>query len=194
MWNAEGRWQGQADPPLSEHGREQAYRAGASVGQVDLIASSPQQRALETALIISEQIGIGPVVTADGLHERSAGTWSGLTRNEIEADDPGAIEAQRWPEGWEHDNDVMARADGALRSLVADYTGGTLLVVCHGGVIGTIETALGAEHGRVPNLGGRILSMTANSTSESGAGSWQLGEAMHLIDPEISTGGDGMRV
>ncbi len=25
-WNAEGRWQGQADPPLSARGREQAER------------------------------------------------------------------------------------------------------------------------------------------------------------------------
>ena len=83
-WNAEGRWQGQADPPLSELGREQAHLAAAHVGAVDLIASSPQQRALETATIISSTIGVGPVVVVEQLRERSAGPWSGLTRIDID--------------------------------------------------------------------------------------------------------------
>jgi probable phosphoglycerate mutase len=33
-WNALGRWQGQADPPLSEHGRRQALVAARSIGTV----------------------------------------------------------------------------------------------------------------------------------------------------------------
>ncbi len=194
LWNAEGRWQGQADPALSDYGREQAYAAGSRVGQVDLIASSPQLRALETAMIISEQIGIGPVISVPDLRERSAGVWSGLTRADIETGDPGAIEAGRWPEGWEPDDAVFARADDALRNLVAEYPGGTILAVCHGGVIRTIEIALGAEHGRVPNLSGRLLTIHARDGSQPGTGSWILGETMALIDPELSTGGDGVRV
>ena len=56
-WNEEHRWQGQADPPLSDHGRRQAIAASETIGVVDVIVSSPQVRALETATIISELIG-----------------------------------------------------------------------------------------------------------------------------------------
>lgn len=194
LWNAEGRWQGQADPALSECGREQAHAAGLRLGQVDVIASSPQLRALETAMIISEQIGIGPVISVPDLRERSAGLWSGLTRVDIETGDPGAIEAGRWPEGWEPDDEVFARADGALRSLVAEFPRGTILAIGHGGVIRTIEIALGAEQGRVPNLSGRLLTMHDRDGSHLGTGDWILGATMALIDPELSTGGDGVRV
>ena len=34
-WNAIGRWQGHADPALTELGRRQAYVAAASIGAVD---------------------------------------------------------------------------------------------------------------------------------------------------------------
>lgn len=192
VWNAEGRWQGQADPPLSDHGREQAFAAAAAVGNVDLIASSPQQRALETATIISEQLGVGPVVELLDIRERSAGTWSGLTRADIDAVDPGAIEARRWPDGWEHDEQVFARADAALRSLAAAVAGGTALVVSHGGVIRTIEARLGLDEGRVPNLSGRVL--TLDHRADSTEGRWSLGDQLPLVQPEISTGGDGFRV
>ena len=56
-WNEQKRWQGQADPPLSEFGREQAGEASKTIGQVDAIISSPQLRAAETAAIISSAIG-----------------------------------------------------------------------------------------------------------------------------------------
>ena len=38
-WNADGRWQGQADPPLSDLGRSQAAEAAAKVGTVDAIVT-----------------------------------------------------------------------------------------------------------------------------------------------------------
>ena len=39
-WNAEGRWQGQADPPLTELGERQAGDAAERVGMVDAIYAS----------------------------------------------------------------------------------------------------------------------------------------------------------
>jgi len=88
-WNALGRWQGQADPPLSELGRQQARAAADRLGTVDAIVSSDLERALATAAIIAEVLGVGPVLVEPRLRERSAGEWSGLTRDEIEADWPG---------------------------------------------------------------------------------------------------------
>ena len=53
-WNALGRWQGQADPPLTDIGRRQAAEASAAIGAVDAIFSSTLERARVTAEIIAE--------------------------------------------------------------------------------------------------------------------------------------------
>ena len=92
-WNADGRWQGQADPPLTDLGRHQALHAARNLGTVDAIVASDLQRASETALIIADALGVGPVVLEPGLRERDAGEWSGLTRAEIERDWPGYLDA-----------------------------------------------------------------------------------------------------
>jgi len=42
-WNALGRWQGQADPPLTDLGRRQAHEAARSLGAVDGIWASDLQ-------------------------------------------------------------------------------------------------------------------------------------------------------
>ena len=185
--NAEKRWQGQADPPLSIVGREQAASASAAVGAVELIAASPQLRALETAMIISDMIGVGPVLSVDDLRERSAGSWSGLTRDDIDEQFPGWLSDGRRPDDFETDDEVLTRVLPALDAVAAESPGGSILVVCHGGVIRTIETNLGIEEGRVPNLSGRVL-------TSSTPGRWTAGEQMQLIDAERSTGGDGLRV
>src|SRR3546814_7398309 len=65
-WNATGRWQGQADPPLTDLGRAQAHHAARSLGVVDAIVASDLQRAADTALIISGALGVGPVVLEIG--------------------------------------------------------------------------------------------------------------------------------
>lgn len=90
-WNADGRWQGQADPPLTDLGRAQAHHAARSLGVVDAIVSSDLQRAAETAAILAGELGVGPVVLDPDLRERDAGEWSGLTRSEIERDWPGYL-------------------------------------------------------------------------------------------------------
>lgn len=156
-WNAEGRWQGQADPPLSRLGRWQAAEASAKLGPPDAIVSSPQQRALETAAILSEALGVGPVHVLDDLRERHAGSWSGLTRHEIEASWPGWISDGRRPDDYELDEPLLARVMPALDEVVRTFRGATVLVVCHGGVIRTIESALGVDAERIPNLAGRVL-------------------------------------
>lgn len=186
-WNAEQRWQGQADPPLSELGREQAWTASASVGTVDLIAASPQQRALETATIISQAVGVGPVLAVEGIRERSAGSWSGLTRADIDEQFPRWLAEGKRPDDFEHDDELLARVMPALDAIAAQIPDGSILVVCHGGVIKAVEAHLGLDEGRVPNLSGRVL-------HSSTVGAWTAGEQMQLIDAKRSTGGDGQRV
>jgi broad specificity phosphatase PhoE len=50
-WNALGRWQGQADPPLSELGLAQARGAAEQCGGFDAIITSNLERAVMTAQI-----------------------------------------------------------------------------------------------------------------------------------------------
>ncbi|MEG3596174.1 MAG: histidine phosphatase family protein [Actinomycetota bacterium] len=47
--NAEGLLQGRVDNPLDTEGERQAKQIGAALGPIDLVVSSPLQRALQTA-------------------------------------------------------------------------------------------------------------------------------------------------
>ncbi len=185
-WNEEHRWQGQADPPLSEFGREQAGAAAQSIGDVDVIVSSPQLRAAETASIIGAIIGVGPVQVVDGLQERSAGVWSGLTRTEIDEEWPGWVDSEQRPEGWEYDDVFVPRFMTALHRVAAEFAGGTALVVCHGGVIIALEKELGVNDSRIPNLHGRVV--------RHGANGMVGGDRLQLIPEEMKTGGGSNRL
>jgi probable phosphoglycerate mutase len=156
-WNALGRWQGQADPPLSDLGRQQAFSASRRLGTVDAIVSSDLQRAMETAQIISGQLGVGPVVVEPLLRERDAGEWSGLTREEIDEQFPGYLDERRRPPGYEPDDVLLERTLEALARVEAEYRGGEVLVVAHGGLVYALEKEHGHEFDRLPNLGARWL-------------------------------------
>jgi probable phosphoglycerate mutase len=175
-WNADGRWQGQADPPLTDLGREQARRAARAVGVVDGVYASPLERAATTAAIVAEELGVGPVVTLDGLMERHAGQWQGLTRREIEESFPGYLAEGRRPPGWEDDGAVEARVLGAIDAIATHHPYGTVLVVAHAGVIFALEAALGAPWERLANLGGRWLHRDGDA--------WRLGDRVHLLIEE----------
>jgi probable phosphoglycerate mutase len=160
-WNADGRWQGQADPPLSPLGEEQAAAAARTLGACDAVYASDLERAHRTAGIVAAAVlagGEGAVVTDPRLRERHAGEWTGLTRGEIEARDPGALADGRRPRGFEPDAVLAERGLAALRDCArALPAGGTALVVTHGGLIRSVVRVLGDEGEAVPNLGGRRL-------------------------------------
>lgn len=180
-WNADGRWQGDEDPPLSTLGVRQARHAARNLGTFDAVVASPLERAYVTATIIADGLGIGPVHTDDDLRERHAGGYQGLTRTEIEHRFPGFLVEGLQPPGWEEDDHVLERAAGALaRVALAVGPAGTALVVTHGGVISTLERALGARReGRLPNLGGRWFDV--------GPGVLSAGDAVLLLEPDEVT-------
>ncbi len=178
-WNAAGRWQGQADPPLSDLGRLQAREAARAVGAVDAIWSSDLQRAAETAIIIGDQIGVGPVVVDDALRERDAGEWTGLTRAQIEERDPGFLADGERPPGWEADRDLLGRASAALARIAEAAPGGDVLVVTHAGVVFAVERSLGVEHTRLANTEGRWLTLAGDEP--------RLGDRVVLAEPDDVT-------
>jgi probable phosphoglycerate mutase len=182
-WNALSRWQGQADPPLSPFGERQAEEAAARLAQLATITAvwaSDLVRARRTAELIAGHLGIAPVGEEPRLRERDVGSWSGLTRTEIEERWPGYLTARRSPPDFEGDDSLLERSRAGLAAAVDGSDPGDVLVVTHGGVIRTIERSLGAIPERLPNLGGRWL-VAASPTDLS------LGNRVVLLEPDEVT-------
>jgi uncharacterized phosphatase len=147
-WNREGRFQGHADPPLNRTGRAQAVDLSVALMAEELAAvySSPLQRALETAEVIAASHGLEPV-PVDGLREVDVGSWSGLTRAEID---------ERFPGHERHDGETReahsARVVAALEQIAHTHPGERILVVSHGGSLGALRRHAGVEfEGRLEN-------------------------------------------
>jgi len=144
-WNAEGRYQGQTDIPLSAVGEEQARKLGVRLADVAITraVSSPLSRARRTA-----ELALGgqraSMLTIDvGLSEIHHGTWEGKLAGEIAASDGERFAAWRSaPEsvlmpgpGGESLQHVLDRAWPALQRACAGLgDGDTLLVVAHDAV------------------------------------------------------------
>lgn len=154
-WNAQGRWQGRADPPLSPLGQQQAAEAASRIGVVDAVLASPLVRARQTAEIIASHIGVGPVATDERLVETDAGDWTGLTFQEIRTGWPGWLDGNRFPDNFEQHESIARRMTGVVLDLAATFPGGTLVVVSHGGAIRNLDRAIGDDSQPVPNLGSR---------------------------------------
>lgn len=181
-WNAEGRWQGQADIDLSELGRRQARSAAANLGSFTLMASSTLARAAETAFIIANELGIGPIIPIPELIERSAGEWSGLTRADIENEWPGYLKADKRPPSYEHDDELWVRVEAGLKR-IADMLEpeDEALVVAHGGIIYMLEQRIDKRRGRISNLGALWVDVRPN-------GELVAGERVELItEGELSS-------
>ncbi len=176
-WNAVGRWQGQADPPLTDAGMLQAVAASEVLGTFDAVWTSTLQRAAYTAAIIAESLGIGPVQVDPGLMETAFGPWQGLTIQEIEADWPNYLAEHRRPEGAEQTEAVIERALAALQRIAAEHPGGEVLVVTHAGLLRTLRRSMGADDVRFTNLGGCWFDVHADGRVTPGA-------VVHLIDPQ----------
>ncbi|HEY7106361.1 MAG TPA: histidine phosphatase family protein [Acidimicrobiia bacterium] len=178
-WNSDGRWQGQADPPLSALGEQQALDAARTIertAKVDAIWSSDLLRASRTADIIGAHLGHLAHLDAR-LRERDAGEWQGLTRHEIDVHWPGYLESGRRPPAFERDDALLARVLSGVDAITASHTDGSVLVVAHGGIVRTLERHLGDDDRELlPNLGGRWVLV------EGGSARLALGERVLLLD------------
>lgn len=143
VWNAEGRWQGWLDSPLTAHGREQVRGAQAAVAAERPVAcyASPSGRAMESACIVCEGLGLS-VIPHDGLRERNYGGFEGLSTAEIDRQFPGARydpsrdlrETWRPPEG-ESLAEVRDRLRVFLDEAAVRHPGSVVAAVTHSGVL-----------------------------------------------------------
>ena len=137
-WNVEGRYQGQADPPLNAHGLEQARDLSEKLLplKLDVVYTSPLLRAAQTAQVISERLGI-PMVLEPRLMEIHQGSWQTRLRAEIQALYPDLFrqwEAAPWqvsPPNGETLYQVQARVDAALESIIPRHRGAGIGFVAH---------------------------------------------------------------
>jgi probable phosphoglycerate mutase len=189
-WNAEGRWQGQADAPLSPLGEAQARAGGHRLQQaawaVDLVACSDLQRARRTAELLAEAIGAGPVHVVPELRETNAGEWTGLTRADIDTRFPGWLSEHRRPPGFEPWEHVAERAWKAMAVLHALAPTGRVVAVAHGGVIRALERSLDVLGAVVPNLSGRWFTVgPGHPPGAGGNGTLHVvaGDRVLLVDP-----------
>ena len=142
-WNAEGRYQGLEDIPLSPVGEAQARALGVRLREVriDRAVASPLARASRTAELALGQDRAATLRRDDGLKELAHGTWEGLLAREIRERDPGRLAAWRdaphevQMPGGESLQQVLDRAWPALER-ACDGLGAsdTLLVVAHDAV------------------------------------------------------------
>lgn len=125
-----------ADPHLSRRGREQAVQAGRALALEPFAAlyCSPMRRALETAKIVSEAVGLDAVVDEDlaefdrgaqYLHFEDVGATGNVYENYMRDDlSPWGTTAV----------DFRTRVTAAFDRIVASHPGRAVIVVSHGGV------------------------------------------------------------
>ncbi len=139
-WNLEGRYQGQADPPLDAVGRAQAVALALALQRaglrLDALYASPLLRARQTALPVAARLGLRPR-WEPRLMEIHLGAWQGLAVADIRARWPRVFarwEADPWGTeipGGERLCQVQARVYAALDAIVARHPAATVGLVAH---------------------------------------------------------------
>jgi broad specificity phosphatase PhoE len=145
-WNRDGRWQGHADRPLTDRGREQARELAERLAatELDAVYSSDLVRARETAAIVAEPHRLS-VHELPALREVDVGSWSGLTRTEAEVRFPEAY--RRWThgiEGWDDGEtyeQLSERVVSAVLEVAERHRRDRVLLVAHGGSIRSVHAA-----------------------------------------------------
>lgn len=150
--NAEGRYLGHLDVPLTERGRRQAEEAGRALAAVPVAAvyASDLARATETARrVVALRKDAPPLRVTAALRELAFGAWEGKTYAEVAASDPAHL--ARWyadplavaPPGGERLVDLLARLGLFLAYVWHRHAGQTVLVVTHGGCLRALRAFWG---------------------------------------------------
>lgn len=151
-WNAQHRWQGQADVPLNDLGRAQARAAAPALAGYGLthLVSSDLSRATETAHILAQVVGL-PVSRDARLREIDVGNWSGKTKDQIGAEFTEVLIAE------EAGLDVVRGQTGESVRQVAARTATALAEIADcapdGAVVGVVMHGLAARVGAFELMG-----------------------------------------
>lgn len=145
--------EGQGDPELADHGREQAERVAQrlTAETIDALYVTTLRRTAQTAAPLAERIGIRPRVEAD-LREVHLGDWEGGLFRKMTAENHPIAQRMRAEQRWdvipgaEPAADFAARVRSSLEGLAARHPDQRIAVFTHGGVIGqALALATGAR-------------------------------------------------
>jgi len=135
--NARGILQGRTPGNLNETGIEQARLLGGALRNKDITAihSSDLDRALDTAIIVSDLIG-AVLVPESSLRERNLGSIEGKSWDEYftAQKNSGLSHLEYKPEGGESILDVQKRVQPILFDLTNGHQRGNILIMGHGGL------------------------------------------------------------
>ena len=145
VWNAEHRFQGHGDSPLTEIGRNQVAALGRRMEAInfDALISSDLGRTRETASIIAGFTG--HAVQLDGrLRERNFGILEGLTVPQIREKHSGAYDRFNADDpdyiipGGESHRQHYQRNVAFFEELLTGKMGSNVAAIAHGGVLDSL--------------------------------------------------------
>lgn len=144
-WNVEGRYQGQADPPLNRIGLAEAEQAARKLAGEPLraIYSSDLLRARQTAALIAQASG-APLRLEPRLREVNLGAWEGMLFDQIRANYPRELREREQnplnsrPPGGETVEEVWQRARAVVSEISRRHAGEQVALVSHGLTLGTL--------------------------------------------------------
>lgn len=146
-WNVSGRIQGHNDSALTAQGAEQGRRVAERLSTLAIAAiyASISSRARDTAELIAAPHGLAVTQVAD-LRERCYGAYEGLTLDEISVQDEAGLEAwlphpQREltaPPGGETQPQMSRRVLAAVREIISNHPGETVVIATHGGPVKSV--------------------------------------------------------
>ena len=186
-WNAQRRYQGQVDVPLSALGKRQAELVAERFVDLDIDAvyASDLSRAWQTAQAIAKVSG-WQVASEPRLRELKFGIFEGLTFDEAEAQYPDMMAAwlkdfNNTPDGAESIELFTNRIVGLLDDLKKKHNKQTVLLVGHGGSLSEIlRVVLGLSREKRWYLEMEHTSLSEISIAEDYVAVQRLNDTCHL--------------
>lgn len=153
--NVNGVFHGLTDTPLNETGQQQALLVAARIGaeiQADALLSSPLSRARATATAISITTGLD-IQERHELREMHFGSLEGFTLERLKDEHPElarlsmdpTTSSLEWP-GGDRIEEFYLRSRAAFDAIAEEFSRRTVIVVSHGGVIGSYLRSLAGLH------------------------------------------------
>jgi len=120
-YDRQGRIQGRLDLPLTEEGKREAASTCEQLQSkaIDIIYTSPNKAALETAGVIGKTLGLKPK-TLDKLQNLDQGLWQGMRVADVKQKQPKVF--RKWQQAPEHmcppSGETVADAKARIQQVV----------------------------------------------------------------------------